>query len=128
MRKALAIAAFFIPLLAGCSAASPVTLTWDNPRFNATALGSCTPSATDTLKDLARIEIWAQQSGRTDSTLVLQRVEAGKEAKADSAVVQQQEGTFLYWIYLFDFLDNRSCRSNTATKTILLPPAPGTMR
>lgn len=127
MRRALAILAFTIPVFSGCAIAAPVTLTWTYPRFNASAPGSCTPSAADTLKDLARVVIWAQQSGRTDSTLVLDRSAVGREATPDSVVVQQQEGTFFYWTYLFDLVSNRSCRSNTASKTIVLPPAPALM-
>jgi len=128
MRRAFCGLLFAIPILSGCAAASPVQLNWTYPQLNAVAAGSCTPSAADTLKDLARVQLWAQQSGRTDSSLVLDRSAVGKEAQPDSAVVQQQEGTFFYWHILTDLLGNRSCRSNTASKTVVLPPAPGTMR
>jgi len=128
MRRVLCGLLFAIPILSSCAAASPVQLDWTYPRFNASAPGSCTPSAADTLKDLARVQLWAQQSGRTDSSLVLDRSAIGKEALPDSATVQQQEGTFFYWTFLYDLVGNRSCRSNTASKTVVLPPAPGTMR
>ena len=128
MRRALCGLLFAIPIFSGCAAASPVQLDWTYPRFNAVASGSCTPSAADTLKDLARVQLWAQQSGRTDSVLVLDRTAVGKEAQPDSATVQQQEGTFFYWAILADLVGNRSCRSNTISKTVVLPPAPGTMR
>ena len=128
MRRAFCGLLFAIPILSGCANAAPVTLAWDYPRFSVSAPGSCTPSAADTLKDLARVQLWAQQSGRTDSSLVLDRSAVGKEAQPDSATVQQQEGTFFYWAILYDILGNRSCRSNTTSKTIVLPPAPGTMR
>lgn len=127
MRRALAVLAFAIPVFSGCAIAAPVTIAWTYPRFNASAQGSCTPSSADTLKDLARVQVWAQQQGRTDSSLVTDRSAVGREATPDSVVVQQQEGTFFYWTYIFDLVGNRACRSNTASKTVVLPPAPAVM-
>jgi hypothetical protein len=127
MRKFLVLSLFALSFLTGCAAASPVTLSWNYPRFNAIAQGSCTPSTVDSLKDLSRVQIWRQNSGQTDSTLVLDRAANGKEGQPDSTIVQQPEGTSFYWAVLFDLIGNKSCRSNLASKQVIQPPAPATM-
>lgn len=120
---------FSLPLLfvSGCGYAAPVTLDWTNPRFNATA-GSCAISA-DSLKDLSRAEIYGRAPGQADSTLVATRVLTGREGLAESATFNQPEGTYTYWMYVFDLLGNKACRSNTASKTVtLVPGAPNDVR
>jgi hypothetical protein len=127
MRRALVALILASPLIAGCAAASPVVLRWDYPRFNAVEGNPCAVSP-DTLKDLARVQLWRQSTGQSDSTLVLDRGAIGKEAQPDSAVAQQQEGVAFYWAVLFDNIGNRSCRSNLASRTVVQSPSPAVMK
>lgn len=122
MRRAL-LTLSLIFLATGCAKAASVTIQWTYPRFNATSQTSCVASP-DTLKDLARIEGWSQRLGQSDSSQVLVRNATGREAQSDQLVTNQAEGTVTYWFYIFDTLNNRSCRSNTTTKTIILTPMP----
>jgi len=125
--KVLLLSIILIGFLVGCSKAATISLVWNYPRFNASESGPCIDSP-DTLRDLARVEIWAQAQGRSDSTLVLSRLAIGKEAKPDSVQIQQAEGVTFYWYFLFDLIGNRSCASNVASKKVVQPPAPGTLR
>jgi hypothetical protein len=127
MRRALIALILTSPLIAGCAAASPVQLNWSYPRFNAVEGTPCAVSP-DTLKDLARVQLWRQSTGQSDSTLVLDRGAIGKEASPDSVVVQQQEGVAFYWAVLFDNIGNRSCRSNLASRTVIQSPSPAVMK
>ena|SRR5258705_154967 len=113
-------------LFAGCASASPVTLLWTYPRFNA-APGSCSAVA-DTLKDLGHCEIYARRAGRSDSVLVFSKPCAGLEARADSTVIDQPKGTSDYWIYVFDLIGNPSCRSGFTTKIVTGKPLPAIFR
>jgi len=125
--KTLVVIAVLTAFAVGCASAVPISRSWTYPQFNAVGMGLCA-ATTDTLKDLARIELYAQDQGRSDSVLVFAKLCAGLQGRADSTVVDQKEGTRFYWLYAFDALGNRSCQSNVTMKTVVQPPEPATMR
>jgi len=115
-----------LAFLTGCAHSAPVTLTWTHPIFTTTP-GMCT-ILPDTLKNLAYSELWAQRQGRSDSTLVITKTCIGKEGKPDSVTVDQPEGVSIYWVYEVSTLGNKGCKSNVASKTIILSPGAAVLK
>ena len=128
MRRALAIVLIVVPFTFGCAKAVTVNLDVTYPVFNTVSLTSCVATS-DSCKDLARAELWVQRQGQTDSTLIVNRtLTPSRAGQPDIFQADQPEGTSFYWLYLFDLVGNRSCRSNIASKTVTQPPAAATVQ
>ena len=117
-----------VALCTGCATAAPVILDMTLPSWNSLPDSPCSESVGDTLKDLSTAYVYAQASGRSDSTLVLTQNVAGMAGQPLTMTVQRPEGSWLFWVAVTDATGNRSCRSNVAMKTVTLAPAPAVMR
>jgi len=58
---------------------------------------------------------------------VLSKPCAGREDAQDSTTVDQPKGLTTYWLYVFDFTGNASCRVVT-TKLVIGKPLPAVFR
>ena len=125
--KVLAIAIAMLAVLVGCAASAPVNLNMTLPTMNAVP-GTCSEAVGDTLKDLSQLYVYAQKSGASDSTLVLTLNVAGLMGQPISVTVDRPEAVWNFWATLADATGNRSCRSNVVTKSVVLAPAPATLR
>lgn len=127
--KMLCILAAVAVLLctSGCAHATPVTVDWTYPLYNAAP--GCGTAVGDTAKDLSSFVLYAQLQGRTDSILVYQESAVGKQGRPGTATFDRlTQGQWNLWARVWNAAGRSSCWSNFITRVIYTTPGSPMLR